>query len=77
MGRYLKSMDEDAAGRRAYYVKTAASVEAVLLDDLAESETQQNVAMSYLRQSEDRQPSIRRFAEQMREAQRNIENAGK
>jgi hypothetical protein len=77
MDRYLKSMEDDAADRRAYYVKSVASVEAVLLDDLAESETQQNVAMSYLRDSEDRQPSIRRLAEQMREAQRNIDNAGR
>ena len=77
MDRYLKSMDEDAADRRAYYVKSVASIEAVLVDDPAESETQQNVAMSYLRHSEDRQSSIKRLAEQMREAQRNIENAGR
>jgi hypothetical protein len=77
MDRYLKSMDDDAADRRAYYAKSMASVEAVLLADLAESETQQNVAMSYLRHSEDRQPTIRRLAEQMREAQRNIDNAGR
>jgi hypothetical protein len=75
--RYLKSMDEDAADRRAYYVKSEISVKAVLLDDQAESETQQNVANSYLRRSEGRQPSIQRLAQQMREAQRNIENAGK
>jgi hypothetical protein len=75
MDRYLKSLNEDAADRRAYYVKSEASIEAVLVDDQAESETQQNVAVSYLRHSEDRQPSIRRLAEQMREAQRNIENA--
>jgi hypothetical protein len=77
MNRYLKSLDEDAADRRAYYVKSETSIEAVLVDDQAESETQQNVAISYLRHSEDRQPSIRRLAEQMHEAQRNIENAGR
>jgi hypothetical protein len=77
MDRYLKSLDDDAADRRAYYEKSVASVDAVLLADLAESETQQNVAMSYLRHSEDRQPTIRRLAEQMREAQRNIDNAGR
>lgn len=77
MDRYLKSMDEDAADRRDYYAKSVTSVEAVLLGDLAESETQQNVAMSYLRHSEDRQSTIRRLAEQMREAQRNIDNAGR
>jgi hypothetical protein len=77
MDRYLKSLDEDAADRRAYHEKSAASVQAVLADDSAESETQQNVATSYLRNSEDRQPSIKQLADQMREAQRNIENAGK
>lgn len=77
MDRYLKSLDEDAADRRAYYVRSEASIEAVLVEDPAESETQQNVAMSYLRHSEDRQPSIKRLAEQMREAQRNTENAGR
>jgi hypothetical protein len=77
MDRYLKSMEGDAADRRAFYVKSVASVEAVLLDDLAESETQQNVAMSYLRHSEDRQSSLRRLAEQMREALRNVDNAGR
>ena len=77
MDRYLKSLDEDAADRRAYYVKSETSIEAVRVDDQAESETQQNVAMSYLRHSEDRQPTIRRLAEQMREAQRNIDNAGR
>jgi hypothetical protein len=75
MDRYLKSLDDDAADRRAYYAKSEASVEAVLADDQAESETQQNVAMSYLRHSEDMQPGIKRLAEQMREAQHNIENA--
>ena len=77
MDRYLKSMDEDAADRRAYYEKSEASVRAVLVDDLAESETQQNVATSYLRHSEDRRPIIKQLAEQMREALRNIENAGR
>ena len=77
MDRYLKSMDDDAADRRAYYEKSEASVKAVLLGDSADSETQQNVATSYLRKSEDRQPSIKRLAEQMREAERNIENAGR
>ena len=77
MDSYLKSMDDDAADRRAYYEKSEASVKAVVLDDLAESETQQNVATSYLRHSEDRQPSIRQLAEQMREAQRNIENVSR
>jgi hypothetical protein len=75
MDRYLKSMDKDAADRRAYYVKSEISVRAVLLDDLAESEIQQNVAISYSRRSEERQASIRRLAEQMLEARRNIENA--
>ena len=72
--RYLKSVDEDARDRHEYYVKSQASVKAILLDDPAESETQQNVAVSYLRRSEERQPSIRRLAEQVRDAQRNIEN---
>ena len=72
--RYLKSVDEDARDRHEYYVKSQISVGAVLLDDQAESETQQNVAVSYLRRSEERQSSIRRLAEQVREAQRNIEN---
>ena len=77
MDRYLKSLDEDAADRHDYYARLLASVEAMLLNDPAESETQQNVAMSYLRHSEDRQANIRRLAEQVREAQRNIDNAGR
>ena len=77
MDRYLRSMDEDAADRHAFYERSEASVKAVLLDDSADSETQQNVATSYLRISEDRQSSIKQLAEQMREAQRNIENAGR
>jgi hypothetical protein len=75
MNQYLRSMADDAEDRYAYYVKSEAAVEAVLRLDGAESEIQQNVAMSYLRKSEDRQASLRRLAEQMREAQRNIENA--
>jgi hypothetical protein len=75
--RYLKSLDEDAADRQAYYVKLDASAQALLADDAAESETQQNVAMSYLRHSEDRQAGLKRLADQMREAQRNIDDAGR
>jgi hypothetical protein len=77
MDSYLKSMDEDATDRRAYYEKSEAAAKAMLLDDLAESEIQQNVAMSYLRKSEDRQAGIRRLADQMREALRNIDNVGR
>jgi hypothetical protein len=77
MDRYLKSLDEDAADLHDYYAKLLTSVEAMLVNDPAESETQQNVAMSYLRHSEDRQANIRRLAEQVHEAQRNIDNAGR
>jgi hypothetical protein len=72
--RYLKALDEDAADRRSFYEKSELSVKAVMLDDMAESEIQQNVATRYLRHSEEMQPSIRRLAEQMREALRNFEN---
>lgn len=75
--RYLKSLDEDAADRHAYYVRSEAAVEALLRLDGAEFEIQQNVATRYLRHSEEMQPSIKRLAEQMREAQRNIDNAGR
>jgi len=77
MSRYLESMADDAEDRHAYYAKLGAAVEAQLRLDGAEYEIQQNVAVSYLRKSEDRQKSIRRLAEQMREALRNIENAGR
>lgn len=70
--RYLKSIEDDAEDRYEYYVKSEASVNAVLTGDTAESETQQNVANSYLRSSEERQAGIRRLAEQMREALGNI-----
>jgi hypothetical protein len=73
--RYLKSIEDDAEDRYEYYAKSQASVDAVLAGDTAESETQQNVANSYLRSSEERQAGIRRLAEQMREALGNIENA--
>ncbi len=75
--QYLKSLDEDAADRQAYYAGLVASAQALLRDDPAESETQQNVAMSYLRHSEDRQAGLRRLSDQMREAQRSIDNAGR
>jgi hypothetical protein len=75
--QYLKSMADDADDRYAYYAKSGAAVEALLRLDGAEFEIQQNVAMSYLRKSEDRQASLRRLAEQMREALRNIENVGR
>lgn len=75
--RYLKSLEEDAADRHAYYARLETSAQALLKDDPAESETQQNVAMSYLRHSEDRQAGLKRLADQMREAQRNIDNAGR
>ena len=75
--RYLQSLDEDAADRWAYYDRQEASAQALLQDDSAESETQQNVAMSYLRNSEDRQAGLKRLADQMREAQGNIDNAGR
>jgi hypothetical protein len=75
--RYVKSMADDADDRYSFYSKSEVSVKAVLLGDQAESEVQQNVAMSYLRRSEDRQNSIRRLAQQVREALRNIDNAGR
>jgi hypothetical protein len=75
--RYLKSLDEDAADRQAYYASLEASALALLKDDAAEAETQQNVAISYLRHSEDRQAGIKRLAAQMREAEGNITNAGR
>jgi len=77
MSQYLGSMADDALDQRAYYEKSRASVDALLAGDQNESEIQQNVAMSYLRKSEDRQASLRRLADQMREALRNIENAGR
>jgi hypothetical protein len=75
--RYVKSMADDADDRYSFYSKSEVSVKAVLLGDSAESEIQQNVAMSYLRRSEKRQNSIRRLAQQVREALRNIDNAGR
>jgi len=75
--RYVKSMLDDAEDRYEYYLKSEASITAVLLGDQAESEIQENVAMSHLRLSEERQPGIQRLARQMREALRNIENADK
>lgn len=75
--QYLKSMADDAEDRYAYYAKLGSAVEALLRLDRAEFEIQQNVAVSYLRKSEDRQATLRRLAEQMREALRNIENAGR
>jgi hypothetical protein len=77
MDQYLGSMADDAEDRHAYYAKSEAAVEALMRSDGAESEIQQNVAMSYLRHSEDRQASLKRLADQVREAQRNIDNAGR
>jgi ribonucleotide monophosphatase NagD (HAD superfamily) len=77
MNQYLKSMAEDAEDLRVYHAKSEAAVEALLGLDGDEFEVQQNVAVSYLRKSEDRQKSIRRLAEQMHEALRNIDNAGR
>lgn len=73
--RYLKSMRDDAEDRYQYYFKSEASVQAVLGGNQDEAEIQQNVANGYLRDSEERQSSIRRLAQQMGEALRNIENA--
>jgi hypothetical protein len=75
--RYVKSVADDAGDRYSFYSKLEVSVRAVLLGDQAESETQQNVAMSYLRRSEERQAGIRRLAQQVREALHNIDNAGR
>jgi len=75
--RYLKLLDQDAADRLAFYAKSELSVKASLAGDQSEAETQQNVANSYLRRSEDRQAGIKRLAEQSREALRNVENAGR
>jgi len=75
VNRYVKSMADDADDRFNYYAKTEVAVKAVLAGDEAESEIQQNVAMSYLRRSEERQKSIQRQAQQIREALRNIVNA--
>jgi hypothetical protein len=77
MSQYVKSLADDAEGQHAYYLKLEASANALLAGDEAEAEIQQNVAMSYLRKSEDRQNGIRRLAEQMREALRNIDSAGR
>jgi hypothetical protein len=77
LDRYLKSMRDDAEDRYAFYAKSEASVKAVLLGDEAESETQQNVANSYLRRSEDRQAGIKRLEQQVREALGNLGNAGR
>ncbi len=75
--RYVKSMADDADDRYFFYSKSEVSVKAVLLGDQAESEVQQNVAVSYLRRSEERQASIRRLLQQVHEALRNIDNAGR
>jgi hypothetical protein len=75
--RYVKSIAADADDRYSYYSKSEVSVKAVLMGDQAESEIQQNVAMSFLRRSEERQSSVRRLAQQVREALRNIDNAGR
>ncbi len=77
LDRYLKSMGDDVEDRYAFYAKSEASVRAVLLGDEAESETQQNVANSYLRSSEDRQAGIKRLEQQVREALGNLGNAGR
>ncbi len=77
LDRYLKSMRDDAEDQYAFYAKSKASVKAALLGDLAESETQQNVANSYLCSSEDRQAGIKRLAQQVREALRNLENVSR
>jgi hypothetical protein len=77
MDRYLRSLDDDAADRYSYYTKLQASAEALFQGDEAESEIQQNVAMSYLRHSEDRQAGLKLLLNQVREAQRNITNAGR
>ncbi len=73
--RYVKLLSDDAADRSSFYATSEASVRAVLLGDDAESETKQNVAMSYLRKSEDRQRSIQRQAQQVHEALQNLDNA--
>jgi len=75
--RYVKSMVQDADDRYHYYSKLEASVNAMLFGDEAESETQQNVANSYLRSSEKRQAGIKRLAQQVREALRNLDNVGR
>jgi len=75
--RYVKSVADDADDRYSFYSKSEVSVKSVLLGDQAESDIQQNVAMSYLRRSEERQRSIQRLAQQVREALRNIDNAGR
>ncbi len=77
LDRYLKSMRDDAEDRYAFYAKSEVSVKAVLLGDEAESETQQNVANSYLRSSEDRQAGIKRLEQQVHEALGNLENSGR
>lgn len=75
--RYLKSIADDADDRYSFYSRSEVAVKAVLLGDSAEADVQQNVAMSYLRRSEDQQNSIRRLAQQVHEALLNIDNAGK
>jgi len=75
--RYLKSIADDADDRYSFYSKSEAAVRALLLGDSAEADVQQNVAMSYLRRSEDQQNSIRRLARQVHEALLNINNAGR
>jgi len=77
LDRYLKSMRDDAEDRYAFYAKSEVSVKAVLLGDEAESETQQNVANSYLCSSEDRQAGIKRLEQQVHEALGNLENSGR
>ena len=77
LDRYLKTLGDDAEDRYAFYVKSEASVKAMVLGDEAESETQQNVANSYLRNSEDRQARVKRLEQQVREALGNLENVGR
>ena len=77
LDRYLKAVRDDAEDRYSFYAKSEASVKAALLGDEADSETQQNVANSYLRTSENRQAGIKRLAEQVREALRNLDNVSR
>jgi hypothetical protein len=74
--RYVKLLGEEAGDRVLHCEMMELSVKAVLADDPAEAETKANVAMSYLRRSDERQRSLLRLARQMQEALGNLAGGG-
>lgn len=70
--RYLKAVAADVRDRQSYLAETVEALAALLAGDMGEYETKTNVANSYRYRSDGQQRAIKRLADQLAQAEREL-----